>query len=295
MAEASQVKQALLIFLECLQDRMEHRKENVLPELKALDGRLTAQWYGVNSAKTATAGLATASFITLFFFPPVALGLGIGAGVLGAGTAIGDWIAEETRKGSFQELVKKDDEITKNYVQAALSFQRELEIAQEEHGGLSTEEILSHLLTKNRDDFQFFLDLATNTGRGVNAVTSTALGIAQLVRIAQLTAEIAEISGPAVSGTVQVTTTGVRILGIEGGAMQAGTRVVASVATKTLGGVAMGLSLLDMAYSWSTSKNVQAEIRKTIRDMEEEQAQIATCASDDSVTVEASSDNSVVA
>lgn len=58
--------------------------------LKKLDADITTQWIGVNSANTATAGLAIGSAVTLLIAPPVGVGLGLCAAATGGATTAAD-------------------------------------------------------------------------------------------------------------------------------------------------------------------------------------------------------------
>ena len=94
--------------MQALTDFRHHRVTQLLPALRRLDQDFTRQWVGVNTAKTATAGLSIAAFVTLFVLPPVGIGLGIGAAVTGAGTSVTDWWMERIRNGEFQNILRQD-------------------------------------------------------------------------------------------------------------------------------------------------------------------------------------------
>jgi len=64
-------------------NRLVEIRRETINGLRKLDGSITKQWLGVNSANTATAGLAVGSAVTMFLAPPVGVGLGLAAAASG--------------------------------------------------------------------------------------------------------------------------------------------------------------------------------------------------------------------
>jgi len=254
-------------FLVALKAWKGHRESCLLPKLKNLDFDLSVQWYGVNSAKTATAGLAVSSVVFMFVFPPVGFGLAIGAAVAGVGTTLGDWIAERVREGTFQDSLQADDANCKEMCKVAKAFQDELSriVASED---TSLEEIINTLAHDMPADFWQTVREVTNAASGaVCGIASATNGVLQLVKIAQLADEIAAL-GQGVGGVIRAGVYGTEIVAMGGGGAVAGTRIVASTTTKVFGSLAAVVSVADAVYSWSTSKNVQQDVRRTIANVE---------------------------
>jgi len=76
--------------------------------LLQLNGQVGKQWYAVNSSNTVAAGLAVASFPTLFLAPPVGVALGLGSAAVGVGATAGD-VAGASHNGSRLGQVVLDD------------------------------------------------------------------------------------------------------------------------------------------------------------------------------------------
>jgi len=113
MPTKAEVKEQLLIKLKTVHTAIttyRFRSQTMLRKLQDLDKPLTAQWFMVNSAKTAAGGLAVGSAIMMFIFPLVGIGLGIGAAGVGVSTTIGDWITDYIQEGSFDASIKQDEQ-----------------------------------------------------------------------------------------------------------------------------------------------------------------------------------------
>jgi len=265
--ERDKAKESAIAFLTTLKQWQNFRKGELLPKLESLDRHFTAQWIGVNTAKTAVATTAVGSFVMLFVFPPVALGLGIGAAVAGTATTIGDIIAEKVKDGEFGSLLAKDDELCKALMRAAKEMQEAVHDTARKHEA-TIEEVLRALSADLPDQFWAMLGQAAGQMTAVTvAGTQTVQGTIALVQLAQCADEIAML-GQGASGAVTMTFNGAKItgMGVSTGA-QAGTRVVASVGTKVFGGIGAAFSVGDAVFSWATSKNGQDACRKTIVDV----------------------------
>eukprot|EP00931_Biecheleriopsis_adriatica_P073683 TRINITY_DN47922_c0_g1_i1.p1 TRINITY_DN47922_c0_g1~~TRINITY_DN47922_c0_g1_i1.p1 ORF type:complete len:896 (+),score=205.69 TRINITY_DN47922_c0_g1_i1:39-2726(+) len=76
--------------------------------LEELNSKLTKQWYKANSGNTLSAGLAVASFGSLFVAPPLAITLGAASAASGMGTTTSDVFAEHGKSRSLTKLVEQD-------------------------------------------------------------------------------------------------------------------------------------------------------------------------------------------
>jgi len=74
-----------------------------------LDGDITKQWFGVNSANTATAGLAVGSAVTMFIAPPVGIGLGLAAATSGGVTTAADVSEDSNMLKAFRDQLSLDN------------------------------------------------------------------------------------------------------------------------------------------------------------------------------------------
>jgi hypothetical protein len=77
--------------------------------LRKLDSSITKQWLGVNSANTATAGLALGSAVTMFVVPPVGIGLGIAAAASGGMTTAADVTEDSCMMKAFRNQLSLDN------------------------------------------------------------------------------------------------------------------------------------------------------------------------------------------
>jgi len=268
MPTKAEVKEQLLIKLKTVHTAIttyRFRSQTMLRKLQDLDKALTAQWFMVNSAKTAAGGLAVGSAIMMFIFPLVGIGLGIGAAGVGVSTTIGDWITDYIQEGSFDASIKQDEQHHKLFIDALKAYQVALTEARKAHGNISADDLLKKLA----EDPDWLKQLAavvkvvSSSGSIVAGAYDGAQSIFRLAQIATLSSTVVGL-GEGVNGVIQVGMTGTKLVGIGGGGALAGTKIVASTAVKALGSVAAVISVADAAYSWSTSKNVQTSVRGTI-------------------------------
>jgi len=90
-------------------DAMLEVRQETLAVLNELKLQLKQQWYGVNSTNTLAAGLAVASFATLFTLPPVGMALGVGSAAAGIGATTGDAVADGIRGNRFVRAIQADN------------------------------------------------------------------------------------------------------------------------------------------------------------------------------------------
>lgn len=86
---------------------VEIRRETI-NGLRKLDGSITKQWLGVNSANTATAGLAVGSAAAMFVAPPLGIGLGLAAAATGGMTTAADVSEDSCMLKSFRNQLSLD-------------------------------------------------------------------------------------------------------------------------------------------------------------------------------------------
>lgn len=248
-----------------------HRVRTILPKLRELDGGLTTQWVAVNSAKSTTAGLAVASAVSFFLFPPAGIGLGIASAVTGVTTAIGDWVADSVNESSFKGAINADQEKNIALIEASKAYQEALAAARRAHGNISAEELLEMLLTEGPDWFkalELVLNVGGRAGNVINGSYQVGSGVMQLVQLANFSSVLTGL-GEGINGVVRIGTTGTKLIGIGGNGALQGTTVVASASVKVLGSAAAVFSVADMVWSWSTSKSVQTEVRQAIKKIED--------------------------
>jgi hypothetical protein len=83
-------------------------RRGTVNSLQSLDADITRQWIGVNSANTATAGLAVGSAAALFVLPPVGVALGLASAATGGATTIADLSVDHHIFATFREQMAKD-------------------------------------------------------------------------------------------------------------------------------------------------------------------------------------------
>ena len=115
-------------FLDQLQKMIDSRKE-MIKWLQDFIEDIKTQERGINGAKTGGAVLGVVSFFGLFTpAAPLALAGLVGAGVTGAATTIGDFIANKVKGGNLkakvEEMKAKDSELEK--LQKELNAQAEI-------------------------------------------------------------------------------------------------------------------------------------------------------------------------
>ena len=115
-------------FLDQLQKMIDSRKE-MIKWLQDFIEDIKTQERGINGAKTGGAVLGVVSFFGLFTpAAPLALAGLVGAGVTGAATMIGDFIANKVKGGNLkakvEEMKAKDSELEK--LQKELNAQAEI-------------------------------------------------------------------------------------------------------------------------------------------------------------------------
>jgi len=264
--DMARVRVAFLAMCAAVRTFYGHRMDNVLKALVALDSDLTAQWYGINAAKTVTAGLSIASAVCIFLVPPVGIGLGIGAASTGAVTSLSDFVAQKVKEGWFSKTMKTDEENRSAFLVAVETFQT---IAADFQVRFSIDAAdLFHVVSS--DDQSWILAAGAHvTGVACGIGTQVTLGSIQMANIAKCFTQLAEL-GEGVHGVVTVGTAGATVTAVGGNGAVAASRVVASTAVRTLGCVAAVFSVGDMIHSWSTSSNVQGSVRKSIKDIKEE-------------------------
>jgi len=218
-----------------------YRRNVVVPFLRELDAAYTKHWAGVNTAKTATAGLSIASFILLFFPPtiPVAIGLGIGAAATGGGTAVGDYVADGVKDGHLNDILQKDKENQQAFLQEAQRVQS-----------------LTQHMTK-RETIEFWGLVAA--GAALKSGWNIGTGIADLVAIGRITGQLASAAGDGAKAGAAIASAGA-----------VGVRVAASTTTKVLGGIGMAFAVADCVHSWGTGKAGQERLRQALRTIEQE-------------------------
>ncbi|CAJ1331370.1 unnamed protein product, partial [Effrenium voratum] len=83
-------------------------RQRTLRALEELNEQLTKQWFRVNSGNTVAAGLAVASFGSLFVAPPMGVALGASSAAMGLGSRTGDAVAEADKGRSLAKLMEVD-------------------------------------------------------------------------------------------------------------------------------------------------------------------------------------------
>eukprot|EP00930_Biecheleria_cincta_P086596 TRINITY_DN75862_c0_g1_i1.p1 TRINITY_DN75862_c0_g1~~TRINITY_DN75862_c0_g1_i1.p1 ORF type:complete len:308 (+),score=61.89 TRINITY_DN75862_c0_g1_i1:63-926(+) len=276
----AQLEKPMDDFIRALKEWAGHRKHTTLPALRRIDNDLTAQWVGVNIAKTGTAGLAVASAIFVFVFPPVGIGLGIGAAVTGVGTTIGDWITDQVHGASFKQVIDEDESKCKKMCLAAQVLQETLSRLAIFHT-VNIDEILSNLAKDGSNHmWQRMGEVVKLFTGSVNEIGQAVVGILQVVKIVELSGEIAAL-GQGVNGVVRVTAAGAEVIAMGGNGAVAGTKIVASTGMKVLGSIGAAISVADAVHSWCSSKEVQLEVRTTISSTEEQLSKIRAHLEDD--------------
>ncbi|CAK9058822.1 Small G protein signaling modulator 3 (RUN and TBC1 domain-containing protein 3) [Durusdinium trenchii] len=76
--------------------------------LEELDNQLTKQWFRVNSGNTVAAGLAVASFGSLFVAPPIGVALGATSAAAGVSSGAGDVVADAEKGRNLAKLMEVD-------------------------------------------------------------------------------------------------------------------------------------------------------------------------------------------
>jgi len=109
-SEGSQVLQVThaMARLRAAAQAMLRVRQRTCEALRKLDKQLSKQWYRVNSTNSVSAGLAVASFATLFTVPPMGVALGIGSAAMGASAIGGDMVGDHNCGDQFAHAVQQD-------------------------------------------------------------------------------------------------------------------------------------------------------------------------------------------
>lgn len=257
-----------------LLDYRESSNGTLLP-LQNLDSDLTNQWCAVNGAKTITDGLSIASFVSFFVAPPVGIGFQIGAAVTAGSTRLADFILEKTMGAEFRKVMAQDSQRRSEMIQAARSYSEALQAETKQLDDLlafaarASRANPSQKQQKAGDGWED-LEWIMQGARSIHTASRVVLSIKQLVQLG----EVAKPLGG--QGVVEITADGAAVAkGIaEGSAATGVVKVVASTGTKVWGGIGMAFSVADAVSSWATSKDIQEEIRETIRQVKHSMAEL---------------------
>jgi len=233
-------------------------RRSLLEWLEDLDSSLTVQWAGVNTAKTTSAGLAVAAAVTIFFAPPVGIGLGIASAGAGVATTVGDWIANKVKDGNFKEKMAEDSMKAQEFSKLAeelkaITKQLALKYKVPEPDLLGVviaivKELAKHGLDVTKVTFNTF-DLCANLSKAGKVVVEG--GGRASITVMEGAYDMAK-AGRAT-----------------GDGLKAGAEVTASAAAKTLSVLGAVVSVGDAVYSWITTSPTQQSVRKAIEAVRE--------------------------
>jgi hypothetical protein len=206
---------------------VEIRRETI-NGLRHLDGSITKQWLGVNSANTATAGLAVGSAVTMFIVPPVGIGLGVAAATSGGMTTAADISKDSSKLKAFRDQLSTDNLNT-------------VAVAELESEWLAAREKA--------------VEMADRTASGINGSSETGSRVSGSfmqvgATITTIAAQIADESvvaarGAAVTGAMRAGAIGARVFGVLGAVAATGVAV----------------------HGWSTTKFSQKAVRAKLDEM----------------------------
>jgi hypothetical protein len=205
---------------------VEIRRETI-NGLRKLDGNITKQWFGVNSANTATASLAVGSAVTMFIVPPVGIGLGVAAATSGGMTTAADISEDSCKLKAFRNQLSLDNLNTV----AVAELESEWLLAREKAVELAEKSPSSGI--HGRSD--------TQVSGSLMQVGSTITTI-----VAQIADEsVLATRGAAVTGAMRVGAVGARVFGVLGAVAATGVAV----------------------HGWSTTKFSQKAVRAKLDEM----------------------------
>lgn len=214
-------------------------RATTLAWLKELDASLTNQWIGVGVAKTISAGLGIAAAITIFFAPPVGIGLGIGSGVVGATTGAGDYIADKTKRDSFVEMMQQDRDLAQHFLDVANNVEAVARALAERFGFA-----VDHVLLASEYVF---------AGTAIQLFKYSADMASAAAKFSKASAAAAPITfGDDVASAAAA------------GGTAAGARVTVSVFGKIMTIAGAVISVGDAVYSWMTTSPTQSSVRNAI-------------------------------
>eukprot|EP00438_Fugacium_kawagutii_P026791 Skav209677 [mRNA] locus=scaffold1603:50956:51717:- [translate_table: standard] len=228
------VEQAGHAFLLKLEGLIRGREvtNGTLDMLRRLDTSLTYQWLGVNTSKTVSAGLSIASFVLILSAPPVAIGLGVGAAVAGLPASGADSYLERERRKEFRQAMEQDKRRFQEMIQALGAYGRALRRASANTG----------------DDFRNALDVYEALLEAINHLSPSPYFPSQFRGFASANnTERLIRPPPAVSHEAS------------------GPAAVSSFAS----GVGMALYVGEALHSWSTSKDIQTQVRQALQQIEQ--------------------------
>lgn len=213
--------------------------QRTIKGLQSLDESFTAQWWSVNSGNTVSAGLGIGAAVTLFFLPPVGIGLGIGSAVAGIGTTTADIVVERSSMADLREHFSKDT--LTSFIVAELF--REWTQAKDQAGQASQ---AAHSVSTT----EFSEEAGISGARALHA------------NAAVVNAAVAKVGVEAVEGSMASARAGA--------AAAESAQVVASTAaaaSKVIGIAGAVLSTGIAIHGWSTTKLGQSMIRAKIEEL----------------------------
>ncbi|CAE8599580.1 unnamed protein product, partial [Polarella glacialis] len=205
-------------------------RRRTMKSLQELDQSLTGQWVAVNSANTMSAGLGVAAAAALFLAPPLTFGLAVSSAMVGGGAGAGDALADHVNHGDLRQQLSRDAWNTFAVAELEKEWlwsRRNAARAFRVSGAVG--EASEHEDSGNADLAVYTAQIGTSVAK----VIAEAVEEAALVR--SIGAAAAEATAPAAA----------RVLGVAGAV------------------VSVGIAI----HGWSTTKSLQATVRRKIEEL----------------------------